>query len=42
VQTLVNTVNVVGAMWKGIVLDEVEKVEAAEGTRKQEARLSET
>lgn len=33
---LVNTVNVVGAMGKGIALDEVEKAEVAEGTRKQD------
>ena len=37
-QTLVNTVNVVGTMGKGIALDEVEKAKAAEGTRKQEGK----
>jgi len=38
-QTFVNTVNVVGAMVKGIALDEVEKSVAAEGTRKQEGKI---
>ena len=38
-QTLVNMVNVVGAIGKGITLDEVEKAEAAEGTQKQEGKI---
>ena len=33
-----NMVDVLGAMGKGIALDEVEKAKAAEGTRKQEGK----
>ena len=34
-----NMVDVLGAMGKGIALDEVEKAKAAEGTRKQEGKI---